>query len=162
MFWMRCEERDCSRYITWLLEFSVMQNVICLFSRAQFSTRAEMKGSLSTGELYKPQKQQLTTKRNPHPVALTGARPHSLPHSGSFPVNSVSSLSGLPAWMVPLSEGACLLGPARLKELRQASPPIRNRARSSQHSLHYGNAESLLSVTSHDPLLQIPQAERDL
>lgn len=81
MFWMRSEERDCSRYITWLLEFSVMQNVICLFSRAQFSTRAEMKGCLSTGELYKPQKQQLTTKRNPHPIALTGARTPSWPAS---------------------------------------------------------------------------------
>lgn len=94
-------------------------------------------------------------------VALTGARPHSLPHPGSFPVSSVSSL---PERMLLLTEGACLLGPACLKELRQVSPPTRDPAMSSQHSLHYGNAESLLSVIqmSHDLLFQISQAKRDL
>lgn len=50
----------------------------------------------------------------------------------------VSSLSGLPGWMLLLSEGVCLLGPARLKELRQASPPTRDPALSSQHSYTMG------------------------
>lgn len=53
IFWMRSEERNCLRYLTWLLEFSVMQNAICLLSQAQLSTRAETKDCLSTEEQYK-------------------------------------------------------------------------------------------------------------
>lgn len=74
----------------------------------------------------------------------------------------VSSLSGLPGWMLLLSEGVCLLGPARLKA-ETGEPSHLRSCLVITAFLHDGNAESLLSVIqmSHDPLLQIPQAEGD-